>query len=49
MHFYIRIRLQSYEGQEIECGLNRDDPHGLTCLNNWPIGSGTTRKKDLME
>jgi hypothetical protein len=29
-------------------GLNRFGPHGFICLNAWPIGSGTIRRKVLV-
>ena len=30
-------------------GLNRYSPHGLICLNVWPIGDGTVRGCGLIE
>ena len=29
-------------------GLNRNDPHRLTCLNACPIRNGAVRKSDLV-
>ncbi|ERE82677.1 putative double-stranded RNA-binding protein Staufen isoform 3 [Cricetulus griseus] len=36
--------------QRVECdGLNRYGPHGLMCLNAWPIQSGTIRSGTIVE
>jgi hypothetical protein len=31
------------------CGLNRNRPHRLMCLNTWPMGSGIIRRCGLVE
>ena len=39
------IWLQAYGSQGLEYGdLNRHGLHRLTCLNVWPIGSGTIKR-----
>lgn len=48
LNLFLRyVMVTSLRGQEVECcGLCRNDPHILMCLNGWPIGSGTIRRSD---
>ena len=48
MHFALSYGYKPMGGQGVECGgLNKYGSLRLTCLNAWPIRSGTVRRCGL--